>query len=170
MSARSFFGLGLLLLERQVRQGLRDGGEPVAVFGDVIGRPALVGDVLGDLAGRHHIDGVPRAPAFAQGTADAPLQVNVAEILKGRLILARHLVDAIDRTYLDTRVTASAVVRPDDREFSGKFLAYVARALRHDRSLLPRLPTCAASAPCIAIIKSLEAKSSPGVVRGTAHF
>src|SRR5262245_20599282 len=97
-----------------------------------IGRwAALDGDVVGNLRGRNHVNGVPGAPALTQRAADAALQVNIAEAAKAGHIHPGNLVDAIDGADFDTCVAAGAIVRPDDRQFLRKLLARFARTLSH---------------------------------------
>src|SRR5258708_1357036 len=105
---------GRALFGGEVGQHLSDGDDALAGLGDVVGRATLFGDVLGDGHGIDHVDGVPRAPALAQGAADAALEVDIDERLQTGLVLARHLVDAIDGADLDTGLAPGAVVRPDD--------------------------------------------------------
>ena len=93
--------------------------------------------MFGDVGGIDHVDGVPRAPAFAQGAADAAFQVDVHERLDGRLVLARHLVDAIDRTDFDAGFAAGAVVGPDDGQFLRELFASLARAFGHEWTSSP---------------------------------
>src|SRR5439155_1502860 len=76
----------------------------------------------------------PRTPALAQLAADAAFQVDVDEALQHRLILARDLVNAIDRTDLDAGLAAGAVVRVDDGELRWKLLACFAGALGHGQT------------------------------------
>src|SRR4051794_4979875 len=85
---------------------------------------------------RYHIDGVPGAPALAQRAADAALEVDVHERLQHRLVVARHLVDTIDRADFNARLAAGAVVRADDRQFLGKLLPRLARTLGHTDPLV----------------------------------
>ena len=120
------------LFDGQVGQHLGDGDEAFLVLGDVVRRAALDGDVLGDGRRIDHVDGVPRAPAFAQRAADAAFQVDVDEGLQRRLVLAGHLVDAIDGTDLDAGLAAGAVVRPHDGQFLRELLASLARAFGHE--------------------------------------
>src|SRR5207249_8012319 len=100
-------------------------------------RPALVGDGGGDLRRLDHVDRVPRAPALAQRTADAPVQVDVTERLERRHVLAGHLVDAIDRADLDAGLATGAVVGPDDGELREELLLrFGGGGGGHERSLV----------------------------------
>src|SRR5262249_46691641 len=105
---------------------------------DVLRRPALVGDGLGDLRRLDHVNRVPRAPALAQRTTDAPVQVDVAERLERWHVLAGHLVDAIHRADLDAGFAAGAVVGPDDGELREELLLRLGGWGRggHERSLV----------------------------------
>ena len=80
----------------------------------------------------HHVDRVPGAPALAQRTTDATLEVDVAEGLQHRLVLAGHLVDAIDGTDLDAGFATGAVVGPNDGELLRELLAGFSSDLGHD--------------------------------------
>src|SRR5262245_26352421 len=113
----------LPLLGSQGPERLGHRHEALAVLSDVIGRAALVGDVAGNSRRIDHLDGVPGAPALAQGAADAALQVNVAERLQAGLVVAGYFVDAIDWADLDTGLAAGAVVGVDDREFLGQLFS-----------------------------------------------
>src|SRR5262249_25671262 len=113
-----------------------DGDEALAVLGDVLRRAALVGDMLCDVDGVHHVDGVPRAPALAQRAADAALEVDVHEPLDRGLVLAGHLVDAVDGPDLDAGLAPGAVIGPYDGQLLGEFLACLTRALGHGLFLL----------------------------------
>ena len=119
----AYFFAGGLLLDGQFRQGVGGFDEPVPVPLDILRRAAFIGDGVGDLRRRQHVDRVPRAPALAQRTADAAIEIDVAERLHARHVLAGHLVDAIDRADFDARLAAGAIVGVDDRQFLGQFLA-----------------------------------------------
>ena len=102
----------------------------------VIRRAAQDGDGLGQLPARDHADRVPGADrqfvsviAFrwnsnAKTAADAIVPVDLAPRL-GAFDPGRKLdqADAVDRTDGDARLTPSAVVRIDYRQFTGQFLA-----------------------------------------------
>src|SRR5262249_3920493 len=66
--------------------GYRDQSIPVLL--DVIRRAALVGDVFGHFRRRYHVDRVPGAPALAELAADAAFQIDIAEGLQARHVLA----------------------------------------------------------------------------------
>src|SRR5947209_7810357 len=68
-----------LLLDREFGERMRCLDQPFPVALNVLRRAAFVGDRLGNLRRGYHLDRVPRAPAFAQCTADAPVEVDVAK-------------------------------------------------------------------------------------------
>jgi hypothetical protein len=49
-------------------------------------------------------------------TPDATIQLNITPRLQARVILAGHLVDAVDRTYFYARFTTRATIRVNDRQ------------------------------------------------------
>src|SRR5207248_7591779 len=128
------------------------------------------GDMLRDRRRRHHVDRVPGAPALTERAANAALQVDIDKALQGWLIHPRQLVDTIDRADFDTGFTACAIVRTNDREFLGEFLARLACTLCHGRSrfriegdeLEDILAPCSGRITCIIRLPPRKNQLPPG--------
>ena len=98
----------------------------------LFGSPEIGGQILC----RNHFDGVPRADRQCVGiglfpfdvdasfTAHAAIEVDLAPCLVALDTEAKALcLDAIDRTHLNARLTAGAIIGVDNRDFLGEFLA-----------------------------------------------
>lgn len=124
-----------LLFRSELCHANRRFDDSLPIVADVVGRPPLVGDVLGHSNRRQHLDGVPRADGQFVGVrlfsrnvdtdfaANAAFDIDFAEGLQDRDRLPRHLDDTVDRTDFEARFAAGAVVGVDDRDFLGELLA-----------------------------------------------
>ncbi len=121
----------------QLGQMLSGADQAVPILSDVFGRAADLGDDLGHLFGRYHLDCVPRANEQLVGigfflrdvdahfAAHAAFQVNFAPGLRAfDAAVERFHLNAIDRTDLQTRLAAGAIIGVDDREFFRQLLAW----------------------------------------------
>src|SRR5262249_31371946 len=99
-----------LLLAGQFHERLGRAHESLPILLHVLGGAALVGDMHRDRGSGHHVNGIPWAPALAQGTADASFQIDIAKGLKARLILPGNFIDAVHRADFNTGFAARAVV------------------------------------------------------------
>ncbi len=97
---------------------------------DVFGRPPLEGDVLGNIKGFHHVDGIPRADLGTVFATNASVEIDITPSLKAGMIFAGHFVDTINRANFQTGLAPRAAVGVDDREDLGDYLPRLARKRR----------------------------------------
>ena len=107
--------------------GVNEGVE-MAING--FGRAALERDVLSDIHGFHHVDGVPRTDLGTVLATNATVEIDIAPGLKAGMIFAGHFVDTINRANFQTGLAPRATVGVDDREDLGDHLPRLARKRR----------------------------------------
>jgi hypothetical protein len=77
---------------------------------NIFWRTTFERNVEGNVLGRNHVDGIPRANLSTVLASNAPIKVDITPTLNRRKILAWHFVNALDRTDLDACFAACAAV------------------------------------------------------------